>query len=175
MFFGRRAKIRKAVTRALARVEHETDVADHAPIEALAPALQPAAFGSLALALYDDERYPAAKISLDRALAMEPDAVELNELAAALASELGLVDESIAAQRRVVAARPTDPKAIAALAERLLADERIEEVIELLRPLRRLADPTLERVLAEALHVAGEHAESLEILDEVCAYYDAQL
>jgi tetratricopeptide (TPR) repeat protein len=173
--FGRKAKIRKAVARAIAGFEHESDVADHAPIEMLPADLQAEAFARTALALFDDERYAAAKRSLDRALALAPNEVDLLELAAQIAIELGDRQAAIDAQRRVVAARPRDVKHIENLAELLIAAERIDEVIALLRPVRELDDPALETKLAEALYVSGACEEALAILDPICEYYDAQL
>jgi len=173
--FGRNSKIKKAVARALARVEAESDLADHASIEALATDLQAESFARTALALYDDERFAAAKHSLDRAIALAPDEVDLQELAAQIAVELGDTDGAITAQKRVVAARPRDTKPLRELAELLIDAERIDEAIALLRPVRDLEDPALETKLAEALYVAGHSADALAILDPVCAYYDAQL
>lgn len=173
--FGRKAKIRKAVARALADIDGEDDVADHAPIEALPGPLQAEAFARTALALFDDERYAPARRSLARALDLAPDEVDLHELAAQIAIELGDRDAAIAAQRRVVAARPREVKRVEALADLLITAERLEEVIELLQPLRELEDPALETKLAEALYVSGKPEEALAILDPVCALYDAQL
>ncbi len=173
--FGRKSKIKKAVARALAGVEAEADLADHAPIEALAADLQAEAFGRTALALYDDERYESARHSLQRALALAPDEVDLHELACQIATELGDIDGAIAAQKRVVAARPREIKPIAVLAELLIGAERIDETIALLRGVRDLEDPSLETRLAEAMYVAGKSQEALAILDPICAYYDAQL
>jgi tetratricopeptide (TPR) repeat protein len=174
-WFGRKAKLRKAIDRALARVEQEDDLADHAPIEVLPAELQAETYGRVALALFHDERYTAAQVSLARALELAPDESELHELAAAVASHLGAIDEAIAAQRRVVVARPGETRPIEALADLLMGAERIDEVIELLRAKRGLEDPVLETRLAEALFVSGQHAEALDILDQVCAVYDVQL
>src|SRR5688500_18558503 len=175
MWFGRKAKIRKAVERALAGVEADDDLADHAPIEALPEPLQLQAYYTLVLALHDDELYAAARHTLARALALAPENAELQRLAAMLASELGDVDDAIEAQRRVVAASPRDMTAVATLADLLIISERIEEAIALLRPLHSEQDPTLDTKLAEALFVHGDNEEALAILDAVCALYDAQL
>lgn len=173
--FGRTSKIRKAVARALARVEAESDLADYAPFEALPAALQAEAFARTALALYDDERYAPASDSLERALALAPGEVDLHELAAKIAIELGDTARAIDAQRRVVAARPRETKPTEVLAELLIRADRADDVIELLGPMRVLADPALETKLAEALYIAERGEEALAILEPVCAHYDAQL
>lgn len=175
MWFGRTAKIRKAIDRALAGVADDDDLANHAPIEALPAALRAETYGRVALALFHDERYAAAKVSLAAALALAPDEVELHGLAATIASHLGERDEAIAAQRRVVDARPREVEPLVALAEMLIDSERIDEAIELLHAGRGLDDPGLETRLAEALFVSGRHAEALELLDQVCAFYDVEL
>ena len=173
--FGRKAKIRKAVDRALASVDAEDDVADHAPIEALPADLQAHAYYTLALALHEDERYAAARVTLERALAVAPDEMELHRLAGAIAAELGDGDGAIEAQRRIVASHPDDHAAIGALAEQLIAADRLDEVIALLQPLRADGDPELDTRLAEALFVQGKTEDALAILDEVCETYDAQM
>src|SRR6185312_3419432 len=65
--FGRKAKIRKAVDRAFA-----ADPPDHAPIEALPAEDRPTAYFNLGHALVDDERYAAAKRTVERALELAP-------------------------------------------------------------------------------------------------------
>lgn len=172
---GRKGKIRRAVDRALATVRDERDFADVAAIEALPAEWHAQAFGWLAVALFDDERYAAAKVLLDRALALAPDEPQLHELAGAIATELGDADAAIEAQRRVVAASPRDPKAAIALAELLIAAERPGEAITLLEPLLDLHDPEVETRLAEALFVSDRAEEALALLDGVCELYDAQL
>ena len=171
--FGRRSKIAKAVARALAAVEAEDDVADHASIVTLPPPLQAEAFGRTALALFHDERYAAAKHSLDRALALAPDEVDLHQLAASVAAALGDLNTAIAAQRRVHAVRPREVQVIESLAGLLIAAERLTEVIDLLSPWRD--DPLLATRFAEALFGSGRLDEALAILDEVCGTYDGQL
>lgn len=165
--FGRKGKIRRAVRRAL-------DSGGVDAIEGLAPALRGAAYGSLALAYYQDEQLDAARDALGRALAIAPDDVDLHQLEATLAIEEGRTEDAIAAQTRVVAASPKDPEAAAALAELLLAAERIDEAIALLTP-RRGQDPATDHRLAEALYVGGDAAAALELLGHVCAHFDAQL
>jgi tetratricopeptide (TPR) repeat protein len=171
---GRKSKIRKAVDRALAAVHEDDDVADHSPIDALAAGLQVEAFYTLALALYDDDRHVAAQISLARAVVLAPEEADLHRLSATIASELGDVEGAIAAQTRVVASLPQDAAALAALADLLIGDERIEDVIALLDP-RRGEDPVLDTRLAEALYLHDRHDRALAILDEVCALYETQL
>jgi tetratricopeptide (TPR) repeat protein len=173
--FGRKARIRKAVDRAIARLERPDDLADHAPIEALPEDLRAQAYGWLANVLFEGEWYPAAQHSVASALALAPDEVELHQLAASIAIEIGDRAEAVAAQRRVVAMQPTNAPSAAALAEMLIDAERLQEAIELLRPLRDLRDPVLETRLAEALFVTGEGAEALAILDEVCDHYDVRM
>jgi tetratricopeptide (TPR) repeat protein len=171
--FGRKAKLQKAIDRALAPVEHEDDVADHAPLEELAPELQVEAFARVARALHRDDRHPAAKRSLDRGLELAPDALELNELAATVARELGDLDAAIAAQQRVVAASPREPEPVDALAEMLLEADRVTEALEVLRPLRALDEPMIDTRFAEALFFDDQHTEAFAILDRVCQHYDA--
>jgi tetratricopeptide (TPR) repeat protein len=173
--FGRKARIRKAADRAIARLERPDDLADHAPIEALPEDLRAQAYGWLANVLFEGEWYPAAQHSVASALALAPDEVELHQLAASIAIEIGDRAEAVAAQRRVVAMQPTNAPSAAALAEMLIDAERLQEAIELLRPLRDLRDPVLETRLAEALFVTGEGAEALAILDEVCDHYDVRM
>ena len=165
--FGRRAKIRRAVRRAL-------DEGDPAAIEALAPDLRGSAYGSLALAYHEDEERDAARDALERGLAAAPDDVDLHQLAATLAIEEGRTDDAIAAQTRVVAASPRDPDAASTLGELLLAGERVDEAIALLAPWRG-KDPATDHRLAEALHAAGDAAGALALLEGVCAHYDVQL
>jgi tetratricopeptide (TPR) repeat protein len=172
--FGKKAKIEKAVRAAVRNVEAETDLADDAPIEALPENLRAEAFYEVARAMFRDERYEQAKPPLARALALSPNAIELHQLAASIATELGAIDDAIAAQRRVVEMVPREVAPLAALAGMLIDTEQIDEVIELLRP-HRANDPELATRLAEALFVRGENAEALEILDDVCANYDAQM
>lgn len=93
-----------------------------------------------ALALYDDERSPAAQHNLDRAIALAPNELDLHELAAQIATELSDVDAVIAAQKRVIAARSRDTKSLAALAELLIGAERIDEAIALRNELPGVAD-----------------------------------
>jgi tetratricopeptide (TPR) repeat protein len=106
---------------------------------------------------------------------MAPGEVELHQLAASIAIEIGDRDQAIAAQRRVVELQPSHAPSAAALAGMLIDAERFAEAIELLRPLRDLHDPVLETRRAEALFVTGEAAEALAILDEVCDHYDVRL
>jgi tetratricopeptide (TPR) repeat protein len=173
--FGRKARIHKAVDRAIARLERADDLADHAPIEALPRDHRAQAYGWLAKVLFEGEWYQAARHSVASALALAPAEVELHQLAASIAIEIGDRDEAIAAQRRVVAMQPSHAPSAAALAEMLIDAERVAEAIELLRPLRTLRDPVLEMRLAEALFVTGEAAEALPILDQVCDHYDVQM
>jgi tetratricopeptide (TPR) repeat protein len=173
--FGRKARIRKAVDRAIARLEGADDLADHAPIEALPEDHRAQAYGWLANVLFEGEWYPAARQSVASALALAPDEVELHQLEASIAIAVGDRDEAIAAQRRVVAMQPNNAPSAAALAEMLIDAERLAEAIELLRPLRDLRDPVLGTRLAEALFVTGEAAEALAILDEVCDHYDVRM
>ncbi|HEY5922797.1 MAG TPA: tetratricopeptide repeat protein, partial [Kofleriaceae bacterium] len=172
---GRKAKIRKAVDRARATVRADTDLADLAPIEELPAEWHAQAFGWLAVALFDDELYTAARASLDRALALAPDEPELHRLAGEIATELGDADTAIEAQRRVVAASPRDPQQAIVLAELLIVSERAGEAIELLEGLSDLHDAAVETRLAEALFVSDRGEEALALLDDVCARYDAQL
>jgi tetratricopeptide (TPR) repeat protein len=171
--FGRKAKIRKAVDRALATVRDDDDRADHEPIDALPEAMHLQAYYTLVLALQEDERYVAAQHALRRALALAPDNADLQQLAAALAVEVGDVDEALEAQRRVVVSSPKDVDAVVALADLLLASERFEEVLELLRP--RRGDADIDTKLAEALFVHGDNQQAFAILDEVCTRYYDQL
>ena len=173
--FGRKAKIRKAVDRALARVVKEHDVADHAPIEDLPVELQPTAYFTLAHALADDERYAAAKHTLERAIALAPDEIDLHRLSASIHRELGNVADAIAAQRRVVDAAPDEAAPALALAELLITSEQLVDAITLLRSFAYVHDREVNTRLAEALFVNGESEEALAILDEVCAQYEAQL
>jgi tetratricopeptide (TPR) repeat protein len=173
--FGRKSKIRRVVERALARVEGEQDLADLAPIEALPEELRVEAYLALATDLYRDERYDAAAAVLAPALALAPEEVDLHRLAAATAGERGDHGAAIAAQRRVVELSPRDVPALVSLAEMFIAAERIDETIELLRPWRVARDPDIETRFAEALFLHGGNQEALSILDEVCAFYDAQL
>lgn len=173
--FGKKAKLQRAIDQSLAPVDAEDDLANHAPLEALPAALQPEAFRRVALALYRDDRYPAAQHSITRALALAPDALAINELAVMIATDLGDFDAAIAAQRRVMAARPREPHLVEALANLMLEAERIEEVLELLEPHRTLEDPEVDARYAEALHLLGRDAEAFEILDKVCREYDANL
>jgi cytochrome c-type biogenesis protein CcmH/NrfG len=165
--FGRGAKIRRAVRKAL-------DEGGPGAIEALAPELRGTAYGSLALAYYKDEQLDAARDALGRGLAVSPDDLDLHQLAATIAIEEGRTDDAIAAQTRVVAASPRDPDAASTLAELLLAAERVDEAVALLTPWRG-KDPATDHRLAEALHVAGDGAGALALLEGVCAHYDAQL
>ncbi|MDX2092698.1 MAG: hypothetical protein SFX73_32835 [Kofleriaceae bacterium] len=173
--FGKKAKLQRAIDASLAPVDAEDDLADHAPIEALPPELRPEAFRRVALALYRDDRFPAAQHSISRALALAPDALAINELAVMIASELRDYDAAISAQRRVMAARPREPHLAEALADILLEAERLDEVIALLEPLRALGDPEVDARYAEALHLLGRNDEAFEILDRVCREYEANL
>lgn len=173
--FGRKAKIEKAVKRALSRVEAEDDLADHAPVEALAAELQAEAYYEIAHALDRDERWHAARHSLERAEALSPNAIEVQQMKAALASELGDRDGAIAAQQRVVEMLPREVAPVLSLAGMLIDCERIADAIVLLRPWHAEGDPEIDTRLAEALFVGGETVEALEILDAACAAYDAQL
>ena len=74
--FGRRAKIRKAVNQALARVADETDLADHAPVEALKPELRVQADYTLAQSLVEDDRYAAEKQTQTRTFELDPEAAD---------------------------------------------------------------------------------------------------
>jgi tetratricopeptide (TPR) repeat protein len=165
--FGRKDKIRRAVRRVL-------DTGDDDAIEALPAELRGSAYGSLALAYFHDEQFREAQRQLARGLAVAPDDVDLHELAVSIATEEGRTDDAIAAQAKVVAARPKDPDAASLLGELLLGAERIDDAIALLAP-RRGQDPATDHRLAEALHVRGDAAEAFAVLEGVCAHYDAQL
>lgn len=171
--FSRKRKIRKAVAAAFASVRDEADLADHAALDALPPELRPDAYYTLAHALLDDERYVSAKHTIDRALVVAPDEADLHRLAATVARELGAVEPAIAAQERVVAARPTDTTAILGLAGLLITAERFDEVITRLRGHASAHDPEVQTRLAEALFLRGEAAEAFAILDVVCKRYEA--
>jgi tetratricopeptide (TPR) repeat protein len=173
--FGRKAKIRKAVNRALARVVDEQDLADHAPIEALPADQQAQAYFTLAHWLFDDERYAAAKHTVERALVLAPDEADLHKLSASIHRELGDVGSALAIQRRAVASAPRDPVAALALADLLISQEHLDEAITLLRSFSDIHDRELSAKLAEALFVHGEAEEAFTILDEVCAQYESQL
>jgi tetratricopeptide (TPR) repeat protein len=172
--FGRKAKIRKAVARALETVRDESGVADHAPIEALPAALHLQAYYTLVLALQEDELYVAARHTLLRAIELAPDSPELQALRASIASEVGELDDAIAAQRRAVAAAPKDVNAVLALTDLLLTAERVDEALELLQP-RRGDDAELDAKLGEVLFVHGDNEQAFALLDEVCNLYYAQL
>ena len=161
--------------RALARVAEEHDVADPAPIEALPLELQLTAYYTLAHALADDERYAAAKHTLERAMALAPDELDLHRLSASIHRELGDIAGAIAAQQRVVAGATGEPAPALALAELLITTEQLDDAIALLRPLAHVHDREVKARLAEALFLRGESEEALAILDEVCAQYEAQL
>jgi hypothetical protein len=118
--FGRKARIRKAVDRAIARLEQADDLADHAPIEALPEDHRAQTYGWLANVVSAGEWYPAAQRSVAGALALAPEEVALHQLAASIAIEIGDRDEAIAAQRRVVAMQPSNAPSAAALAEMLI-------------------------------------------------------
>ena len=173
--FGRKAKIRKAVDMAFASVAGERDLANHAPIEALPAELQPTAYFTLAHALVDDERYVAAKHTVERALALAPDEIDLYKLAASIHRELGDIAAAISAQRRVVAANPRDTTPALALAELLIATGQLDDAIGLLRPFAEARDREVDARLAEALFLRGDSTAALEILNDVCAQYEAQL
>lgn len=173
--FGRKAKARKAVARALAAVERENDVADHAPIEALPEDLRPHAYFTVAHALFEDERYAAAKRTIDALITIAPDETDAHELAASICRELGDVEGAIVAQRRVVAASGGDAAAAIALADLLIVTERAEEAISLLHPLGYLHDREVDTKLAEALFVHDRAQQAFEILDAVVKQYEAQL
>ena len=173
--FGRKAKIRRAVDRALARVDAEEDLADHAPIEALPEDLRAEAYYEVAYALDRDERYRAAQHSLAKARELAPDRVEVHQLEAVLATELGDLAAAIAAQRRVVTMRPREVAPVLALAGALIDSEQIEEAIAVLRPWQAAGDPEIDTRLAEALFVHGDSEEALALLDGACAAFDAQL
>src|SRR5687768_16420023 len=100
----KRSKIRRAVQRAL-------DTDEFSAIDALDDKLRGAAYGSLALAYYRDERLGAARGALKRAMSIDPEDVDLHELAVTLATEEGRIDDAITSQRRVVARRPRQPEA----------------------------------------------------------------
>ncbi|HSD87987.1 MAG TPA: tetratricopeptide repeat protein [Kofleriaceae bacterium] len=173
--FGRKAKIRKAVARALAPVIGEQDLADHTPIEALPVELQPTAYFTLAHALVDDERFTAARHVVDRALALAPEEIDLHKLAASIHRELGDLAAAIAAQRRVVAGAPREIAPAMALAELLISTEQLDEAIALLRSFAHVRDREVDARLAEALFVRGESKEALAILEVICEQYEAQL
>jgi tetratricopeptide (TPR) repeat protein len=173
--FGKKAKIRKAVTRALATVDAEDDMPALAAIEALDPALHGDAYGWLASELFDDERYEAARTVLERALAIAPDDLALHKLAANLATEQGRPDDAIVALQHIAAQLPGEIEWVAALAAHLIDAERIDEAIATLEPYRAAGDPTLQHRLAEALLVRGDREPALELLDQVCAYYHREL
>jgi len=173
--FGRKAKIRKAVARALATVAGDGGLADHAPIEALPEADRPTAYFNLGHELVDDEHYAAAKHAVARALELAPDENDLHELAATIHRELGDLPAAIAAQRRVVMAAPTEPTRVHALAELLIVAAKLDDAIRLLRPFEHDGDRELATLLAEALFVHGESQEAFEILDDVCAQYELEL
>lgn len=172
--FGRKHKIRKAVDRTLAGMIDEVTL-DFAPIEALATPLHGDAYGLLALTLYHDERYAAARTAVERAIAAAPADVGLHELAASVAIEEGRLDDAIAPLTWVVEARPREANPVVVLGGHLLALERLDEAIALLEPRRAWGDPAINHVLAEVLFVRGDGAAALELLDEVCAYYDAAM
>jgi tetratricopeptide (TPR) repeat protein len=168
--FGRKAKIRKAVDRALA-----SEPADHAAIDALPADQRPTAYYNLGHTLADDERYADAKRAVERALELEPNELDLYRLAATIHRELGDTAAAIAAQRRVVAATPGDIAQARALGEMLVAAGALDDAIALLRPLADAHDRELDALLAEALFVHGESDEAFAILDAVCKQYELQL
>ena len=173
--FGKKAKIQKAVQRALAHVDADDDLADHAPIEALPAELHAEAFYEVARALERDERWQAAQHSLAKAKALSPNAIEVHQLEAALASELGDIDTALVALRRVHEMVPREIQPLLSLAAILIDTERIEEAIALLRPWQAAGDPEIDTRLGEALFVHGDNEEALELLDGACAAYDAQM
>lgn len=175
MVFGRKAKARKAIARALASVREDGDLADHAPIEQLSDDLRASAYYTLVQELVDDERFAAAKHALSRALELAPDEPELHALAATIHRELRDLTHAIAAQRRVVAARPRDVAAALSLAELLIATEQLDDAVALLRGFAHEADREIDTRLAEALFVRGDTQEAFAILDRVCGQYEAQL
>ena len=173
--FGRKAKVRKAIARAVVPISSDHDLADHAPLEELPPELRPSAYFTLVHELIDDERFIAARAAVRRALELAPDEPELHALAAAVDRELGELTAAVAAQRRVVAANPEDVTAARTLAELLITTEQLDDAVALLRGFAHAGDREIETRLAEALFLRGESHEALEILQRVCAAYDAQL
>jgi tetratricopeptide (TPR) repeat protein len=173
--FGRKAKIRKAVARALATIDAEDDMPELGAIEALNPALHGDAYGWLASELFDDERHAAARAVLERALAIAPDDLDLHKLAANLAMAQERPADAIVALQHIAAQRPRELEWVAALAGHLIDADRIDEAIETLEPHRASGDPTLQHRLAEALLARGDRELALELLDQVCEYYDREL
>lgn len=175
MFFGRKAKVRKAVDKALAAITRDHDLADHAPIEALPADLRPNAYYTLAHELVDDERFAAAKAVVDHLRGLVPEEDQLHALAATIARELGDTAGALAAQRRAQQAAPDDVPAALELADLLIAGEHLDEAIALLRSFGHHDDREIDTRLAEALFLRGESSDALAILQTVCDRYEAQL
>jgi tetratricopeptide (TPR) repeat protein len=173
--FGKKAKVLKAVERAMADVELDEDRADHAPLDALPEDLQATAYLTLAHELFDNEHYAAAKDTITRALAKRPDDVGFHELAAQIYKELGEWQAAIRSQRLVVEHEPEQTAPAMLLAELLIKSAKLAEAIVILQRFHDVDDPEVSTRLAEAKFLHGDTQQAFELLDQVCKRYEAML
>ena len=130
------------------------------------------AYAGLGISLFHSKRYEEAIASLEKALAMEPDApyaAELSLFAGRAARELDRVDTAHSHFRRAAALNPDSVEPLTELSNLLLRQNRVEEANEYLLRARRLRPGDPETIFkgGEALRKAGRHDEAIATYREV--------
>jgi tetratricopeptide (TPR) repeat protein len=127
--------------------------------------------GNFATFLRDEGRYMDALAQADRAIAMQPGALDHSLRAAEIEILLGRPGAALARLDRIEAQWSGDTKWLTLKTHVLRLVDRFDDAVALCRNAlpQGIESAELLRAYALALHLAGEHAEALEVFDRAAA------
>jgi tetratricopeptide (TPR) repeat protein len=127
--------------------------------------------GNFATFLRDEGRYLDALTQAERAIAMQPEALDHSLRAAEIEILLGRPSAALARLDRIEAQWSGDTKWLTLKTHLLRLVDRFDEAVALCRNAlaEGIESAELLRAYGLALHLAGEHAEALEVFDRTAA------
>jgi tetratricopeptide (TPR) repeat protein len=127
--------------------------------------------GNFATFLRDEGRYVDALTQAERAIAMQPGALDHSLRAAEIEILLGRPSAALARLDRIEAQWSGDTKWLTLKTHCLRLVDRFDDAVALCRNAlaQGIESAELLRAHALALHLAGEHAEALEVFDRAAA------
>jgi tetratricopeptide (TPR) repeat protein len=127
--------------------------------------------GNFATFLRDEGRYVDALVQAERAMAMQPGALDHSLRAAEIEILLSRPSAALTRLDRIETQWSQDPKWLTLKTHVLRLVDRFDEAVALCRNAlaQDIESAELLRAYGLALHLAGEHAEALEVFDRAAA------